>query len=270
MLTPYYSRDGVTIYCGNCLEVMPQLEPPVDAIIADWPYGTTACEWDSIIPLEPLWKECKRLIKGNGAVVLTASDPFTPILQMSNFEWYRYKWIWEKERLTNVLQVEKRPGKTIEDCLIFYQYQPIYNPQFSKHSGELRTNKIKNGSLGILIDAQNKKAVAYRDDRKRYPTQVLRINRDILVSNLHPTQKPVALMSYLIRTYTNPGELILDNTMGSGTTLVAAKNTGRRTIGIDIDEHWCKVAVDRLTNTKYISLPNGNGKLKAQQLELIS
>ncbi len=234
-------------YQGDCLEVMKGIEDKsIDMILADLPYGTTACHWDVLIPFEPLWEQYKRIIKDNGAIVLTASQPFTSALVMSNIKMFKYCWYWIKERPVNVLQIKKRAGKNVEDILVFYNGQCKYNPQKTDYGGKLRTNKIKNGSLGKLIDNKNKKAVSYRDDRTRYPLQTLYFQRDILKSNLHPTQKPVALFEYLIKTYTNEGDLVLDNVAGSGTTGVACKNTNRNFILIEQDEKYCEVIKERV------------------------
>jgi len=193
-----------------------------------------------------MWIELKRIIKPNGAIILFGQEPFSSILRVSNLKDYKYDWYWQKERLTNVMQVKKRPGKVIETISVFYEKQCTYNPQKTQHTGILRTNKIKNGSLGLLIDSKNNKPVSYRDDRTRYPIQVLKFSRDILKSNLHPTQKPVALMEYLIKTYTNEKETVLDFTMGSGTTGVACINTNRNFIGIELDNNYFSIAKKRI------------------------
>ena len=233
---------------GDCLERMKEIESgSVDMVLADPPYGTTACKWDSIIPLEPMWEQLKRVIKPNGAIVLTSQQPFTSALIMSNVKDFKYCWTWEKERLTNIAQVKKRAGKTVEDVCVFYKKQPIYNPQMVKHEGALRSNKVKYGKIGKLVDSGNKPVKEYKDTGWRYPTQVLRIKRDILTTNIHPTQKPVALMEYLIKTYTNEGETVLDFTTGSGTTGVACKNLNRHFIGIELDEQYFKIAQDRIS-----------------------
>ncbi len=232
---------------GDCLKVMKDMpDNSIDMILCDLPYGTTACKWDTIIPFELLWEHYKRLIKDNGAIVLTASQPFTSKLVMSNLKDFKYCWYWEKERLTNIAQVKKRAGKTVEEVVIFYHKQPQYNPQMVKHNGVKRTNKVKNGIMGKLTDTNEKRVKEYIDTGYRYPTQVLKIQRDILKSNLHPTQKPVALFEYLIKTYTNENDLVLDNCLGSGTTAVACQNLNRNFIGIEISNEYCDVARERL------------------------
>jgi len=241
------------IYCGDCLEIMKQIpDKSIDMVLCDLPYGTTACKWDTIIPFEPLWEQYKRIIKDNGAIVLTASQPFTSALVMSNIKMFKYCWYWEKERLTNIAQVKNRAGKTVEECVVFYKKQPIYNPQMVKYIGKKRTNKVKNGVMGKLTDSNTKKVKEYIDTGFRYPTQILKIKRDTLTSNLHPTQKPVALFEYLIKTYTSVGDTILDNCIGSGTTAVAAINTGRNFIGIEMDKGYCDIAEERIKNLKIV------------------
>jgi len=238
---------AIELLQGDCLAVMKEIESgSVDMVLTDPPYGTTSCKWDSIIPLEPMWEQLKRIIKPNGAIVMTASQPFTSALVISNPKMFKYCWVWEKERLTNVAQVKKRAGKTVEDVCVFYKKQPTYNPQMVKHEGPLRSNKVKNGKMGALTDSGMKKVKEYKDTGWRYPTQVLKFKRDILTSNLHPTQKPIALMEYLIKTYTNEGETVLDFTMGSGSTGVACKNTNRDFIGIELDPDYFAIAEERI------------------------
>lgn len=237
----------ITLWQGDCLEEMKKIsDGSVDAIITDPPYGTTACKWDSVIPFEPMWEQLKRIIKPNGVVALFGQEPFSSALRLSNPKWYKYDWYWEKERITNIAQVKKRAGKVIENISIFYSKQPTYNPQMVKYEGKRRANKVKDGKMGKLIDNNSKKVIEYNDTGWRYPTQVLKYKRDILTSNLHPTQKPVALIEYLIKTYTNEGETVLDFTMGSGTTGVACKNLNRNFIGIELDEDYFKIAQERI------------------------
>ena len=193
-----------------------------------------------------MWEQLKRIIKPNGAVVLFGQEPFSSILRLSNIKEYKYDWYWEKERLVNIQQVKKRAGKTVEVISVFYSRQPTYNPQMQAYTGKLRTNRVKDGSLGILTDSNTQKVVEYVDKGVRYPTQVLKFKRDILTSNLHPTQKPVALMEYLIKTYTNEGETVLDFTAGSFTTGVACVNLNRKFIGIEMDEGYFNIGVNRI------------------------
>lgn len=243
---------NINLMNGDCLELMKAIpDGSVDLVLTDPPYGTTACKWDSIIPLEPMWEQLKRVIKPNGAIVLFGQEPFSSALRLSSPKWYKYDWYWEKERITNIAQVKKRAGKVIENISIFYSKQPTYNPQMVKYEGKKRSNKVKDGRMGKLIDNTNKKVIEYNDTGWRYPTQVLKYKRDILTSNLHPTQKPVALMEYLIRTYTNEGETVLDFTMGSGTTGVACVNTNRNFIGIELDKDYFEIAQDRINDAQH-------------------
>ena len=182
--------------------------------------------------------------------MLTASQPFTSKLVTSNIKMFKYCWYWEKERLTNIAQVKKRAGKTVEECVIFYKKQPVYNPQMVKYVGKIRTNKVKNGVMGILTDNNTKKVKEYKDNGFRYPTQVLKIQRDTLKSNLHPTQKPVALFEYLIKTYTNEGDLVLDNCAGSFTTAIASENLKRNWICIEKEEKYCNIGRKRIEENR--------------------
>ena len=232
---------------GDCLELMAQIpDGSVDMIMCDLPYGTTACKWDSVIPFEPLWAHYKRVIKRNGAIVLTASQPFTTALISSNMKDFRYSLVWEKEQATNFMQAHIQFGKSHEDVAVFYQKQPNYAPQMTKADTPSKSggkNKIETIGGGFIGGAPKNEG-----SLERFPKSVLRFNRDR--TGLHPTQKPVALMEYLIRTYTNEGETVLDNCMGSGTTGVACANTGRKFIGIEKDAHYFSIATERIESAK--------------------
>lgn len=234
------------IYNGDCLEVMKNIsDKSVDLVLCDLPYGTTNCSWDVIIPFDKLWEQYNRIVKNNGAIVLFGQEPFSSLLRCSNLKDYRYDIYWEKERITNIMQVKKRVGKTVETISVFYKN----NPQMVKYDGPKRSNKVKNGKLGKLIDdANDKKVTEYNDTGLRYPTQVWKFKRDILTSNLHPTQKPVLLLEELIKTFTNEGDVVLDNCMGSGSTGVACKNTNRNFIGIELDKTYFDIAKNRIEN----------------------
>ncbi len=237
------------IWNGDCLELMKNIpDKSIDCIICDLPYGVTSSSWDLVIPFEPLWSQYHRICKENAAIVLFGQEPFSSVLRLSNLKNWKYDWYWEKERLTNIAQVKKRAGKTIETISVFYKTQCVYNPQMEKHNGPLRTNKVKDGKMGKLTDSGQKKVFEYVDTGFRYPTQVLKFQRDCLKSNLHPTQKPLGLLEYLIKTYTNEGDLILDNCFGSGSTLVGAKNLGRQFIGIEKEEVYYNIGVERVKN----------------------
>lgn len=240
----------IKLYNDDCLKQMKNIENnSIDCIICDLPYGTTKCSWDIIIPFEQLWKEYNRIIKNNGAIILFGQEPFSTLLRASNLKNYKYDIYWEKERLTNVNQVKKRVGKTIETISIFYDKQCTYNPQMVIYEGPKRSNKVKNGKLGTLTDQQEKKVIEYNDTGFRYPTQLWHFKRDILTCNLHPTQKPLALLEALVKTFSNEGDIILDNCMGSGTTGVACKKLHRNFIGIELNENYFKIAENRINNT---------------------
>lgn len=239
----------IDLKCGNCLELMKDIpDKSIDMILCDLPYGTTSCSWDVIIPFKPLWEQYNRIIKDNGVIALFGNEPFSSYLRLSNIKHYKYDIYWEKERLTNIAQVKRRVGKTIETISIFYKKQCTYNPQMIKYNGKKRTNKVKNGKLGILTDSQNKKVKEYQDTGYRYPTQVWKFQRDCLKSNLHPTQKPVALLEELIKTFSNDGDVILDNCMGSGSTGVACKRLNRSFIGFEISPEYYNIAKERIKN----------------------
>ena len=238
---------------GDCISEMQSIpNKSIDLILCDLPYGTTKCSWDIIIPFDKLWEQYNRIIKDNGAIILFGQEPFSSLLRCSNLDFYKYDIYWEKERLTNVMQVKKRPGKTIETISVFYKNQPTYNPQMIKYDGPIRTNKVKHGKLGKLIDDNNDKQVKeYVDTGYRYPTQVWKFKRDILTSNLHPTQKPVKLLEELIKTYSDEGDTILDNCMGSGSTGIACINTNRNFIGIELNEEYFNISKNRIETYKF-------------------
>lgn len=237
------------IYNEDCLEGMKKIpDGVVDAIICDLPYGTTSCQWDVVIPFDQLWEQYHRICKPNAAIILFGSEPFSSFLRMSNLDEYGYDIYWEKERLANINQVKRRVGKTVETISIFYKSQCTYNPQMTVYTGTPRTNKVKNGKLGKLTDGSEKPVFEYKDNGLRYPTQVWKFQRDCLTSNIHPTQKPVALIQQLIKTYTNEGELILDNCMGSGTTAIAAILENRRFIGFELDKEYYDKANERIAD----------------------
>jgi len=235
---------------GDCLEKMKDIpDKSIDMVLCDPPYGTTPCKWDSIINFLQLWQEYDRIVKENGAILLFGQEPFSSLLRCSNLQNFKYDWYWEKERLTNIFQVKRRPGKTVEVISVFYKKSPQYNPQKTIYSGKKVTNKIGTDarwSETMSTNLTTSRPLEYVDNGFRHPTQVLRINRDNNRKGLHPTQKPVPLLEYLIKTYTLENEVVLDNTMGSGSTGVACVNTNRDFIGIEKDEKWFKVAEDRV------------------------
>ncbi len=240
IMDKFYSDSNTDIYCGDCLEIMPQL-PKVDMILCDLPYGTTACSWDTIIPFEPLWKEYKRIIKDNGAIVLTASQPFTSALVMSNIKMFKYEWIWEKDKGANFASCKKTPMKTHENILVFGggQYFPQMKERPVKNIRQNKPRINKSSQTGTEWLCENSKG----NLPVKYPESVLNFNA--CREYKHPTQKPVALFEYLIKTYTNAGDLVLDNCVGSGTTAVACKNTNRKCVGIELSEDYCAIAAAR-------------------------
>lgn len=236
-----------TLYNEDCLETMKNIEPKsIDCVICDLPYGSTTQSWDKVIPIKDLWAAYDRIVKDNGAIVLFGQEPFSSLLRISNLKNYKYDIYWEKERLTNIGQVKRRVGKTVETISIFYKKQCTYNPQMIKYDGPQRTNKVKNGTLGTLVDSQEKRVKEYKDTGWRYPTQVWKYKRDCLTCNLHPTQKPLELLINLVKTFSNEGDLILDNCMGSGTTGVACVLTNRNFIGIEKEEKYFTIAKARI------------------------
>ena len=232
---------------GDCLVEMPKIpDKSIDMILCDLPYGTTACSWDTIIPFEPLWEQYKRIIKDKGAIVLTASQPFTSALVMSNIKMFKYELIWHKSIPSGNMCAKTQPMKNHENILIFGKGKTKYNPQMEKRSEN--THKTGKGGLYKVKSEHLKNFVAIRKEPNilRYPTSVRSINNVARHNSLHPTQKPVALFEYLIKTYTNEGDIVLDNCIGSGTTAVACKRLKRNFIGIEISEKYCKIARQRL------------------------
>ena len=234
----------INLHKGDCLEVMDRLIADgvkVDAIITDPPYGTTACKWDIVIPLEPMWDQLKRVIKPNGAIVMTASQPFTSVLVSSNLGMFAYEWIWVKSKITGVLNAKKMPVRKHEQVLVFCDKKctGTYNAQGLVAKGTVTKQGGNSDNYG------QRNAKEYIQAWTNWPRDVLEIKSE--GKTVHPTQKPVALMEYLIKTYTNEGETVLDFTMGSGTTGVAAKNLNRKFIGIELDQEYFKIAQERIS-----------------------
>ncbi len=235
---------------GDCLERMKEIpDGSVDMILCDLPYGTTACKWDTVIPFEPLWAQYKRMIKPNGAIVLFGSQPFTSAVGASNLGMLKYGLYWRKTRATGHLNAKKMPMKDIEDCLVFYTSQCTYNPQGLIRLGKKQRNSASHIARGISsaptsVVTGGISNIEYVQEFTNYPRQVLGFASE--GATQHPTQKPVDLCEYLIRTYTNEGETVLDNCMGSGTTGVACLNTRRKFIGIELDEGYFEIAKKRI------------------------
>lgn len=242
---------------GDCLEVMKDIpDKSIDMILCDLPYGTTACKWDTIIPFEPLWAEYERVIKDNGAIILTASQPFTSALIMSNPKIFKYEWIWDKGTGTNFMSVKREPLRQHEQVLVFGKGKINYNPQPTELSsnGKSRNNRKNHTdhkkTETIYGDVSKLKRPDYTGKTIGYPKTILRYNREqnnqYKKQVFHPTQKPVALFEYLIKTYTTEGEIVLDNCIGSGTTAVAAIQNGRNFIGIEKDPDYARIARERV------------------------
>jgi len=246
-------KDTIQLYKGDCLEVMKQIKTnSVDAIICDPPYGTTACKWDSVIDFTLMWGQLNRIIKPNGAIVLFGSEPFSSALRMSNIKNYKYDWKWRKSKANGFFNVKKMPLKDFEDVCVFYKRLPTYNPQ-----NIIKVNKIIKNCKGKKDNKNhisghnggNIKNDTYTQEFTNYPKQILDFKIEPIPK--HPTQKPIALMEYLIKTYTNENETVLDFTMGSGSTGVACQNTNRNFIGIEQDEKYFEIAKQRIKENEY-------------------
>ncbi len=232
---------------GDCLELMKDIpDGSVDMILADLPYGTTACKWDTIIPFEPLWEQYKRVIKPNGAIVLTASQPFTSALVMSNPKMFKYEWIWEKPQPSNSLLANKQPLKYHENILVFGGNK--YNPEMwegkPNHGRNDSGEDMKTEILGTKI-----KRTTTNKNGIKYPKSIIKFTAP-RTGKIHPTQKPVALFEYLIKTYTNEGDLVLDNVAGSFTTAVAADNLNRNWICIEQEQEYCEIGRKRINENR--------------------
>lgn len=238
---------SITLYNNDCLIQMQSIEDKsIDMVLCDLPYGMTKNKWDSVIPFEKLWKEYHRIIKENGAIVLFGSQPFTSLLVTSNLKYFRYSLVWEKNKFSDFLNAKRKPMKVNEDILIFYKKQPTYNPQYWFSTPYTRWNTQQ------AVDKQtnygsHKENIAESKDGKRLPTTVLKFNR--VERPEHPTQKPVDLLEWLIKTYSNENETILDNCMGVGSTGTACKNLKRNFIGIEIEKKYYDIALDKLTKS---------------------
>jgi len=235
------------IYLGDCLELMPQIaSASIDMILCDLPYGTTACKWDTIIPFDKLWEQYERIIKENGAIVLTGSQPFTSALIMSNAKLFKYEWIWDKKAANNFLNCNKEPLKRHENILVFYKKTPTYNPQKTKGEPYITTAK----SAAVIKGANSGArpiAVTTVSDGERFPISIITYPLD---KKIHPTQKPVSLFEYLINTYTNEGEIVLDNCGGSGTTAIACVNTKRKYIVMEKEQEYFDISQKRVAEYK--------------------
>lgn len=244
--TMFPSKSKIELIHGDCLEVMPRIpNGSIDAIIADPPYGTTACKWDSIIPLEPMWEQLKRVIKKNGAIVLTASQPFTSALIMSNIKMFKYEWVWDKARGYGHLVCKYRPMQQTESAVVFGNGKINYYPQTKKRDKPIFCDE-RTGKRTEIMGGKISKTYKGNWVDTIQPTNLIKFSQEAQVLRVHATQKPVALMEYLIKTYTNEGETVLDFCMGSGTTMVACRNLNRNGIGIEKDPEYFKIAQERI------------------------
>jgi DNA modification methylase len=243
------------LFNDDCLKVLPTIpDKSIDLILTDPPYGTTACKWDTCIPFQPMWKELKRIIKDNGAIALFGSEPFSSYLRTSNIDWFKYDWYWNKKRISNPLLAKKQPLRNIEIISLFYKKQTIYNPQPTQKStsiglskkGHNFFHKTETTNSNLIVD-RNKTDIGYPKTLIEHIKVMNNLSKD--KAGLHPTQKPIELMEYLIKTYTNESDTVLDFTMGSGSTGVACKNLNRDFIGIELDQEYFKIAKERIEST---------------------
>ena len=252
--------ENIQLYKGDCLEVMDELIEQgvkVDAIITDPPYGTTACKWDSVIPFDEMWKRLNKLIKPNGAIVLFGSEPFSSQLRCSNLKNYKYDWVWNKKLAGNGILAKKQPLKIHENVIVFNS--KIYIPQMTK--GKLRKKLTNNLKISEINGGDGVKRATETFNDKYYPTSIQEFSIANLRRNrLHPTQKPVDLLEYLIKTYTNENEVVLDFTMGSGSTGVACLNTNRKFIGIELEDKYFNIAKERIEEVR-------NNKININEIE---
>ena len=247
----------INLYNDDCLNILPRIpDRSIDFILTDPPYGTTQCKWDSVIPFEPMWKELKRIIKDNGCIALFGTEPFSSNLRLSNLDWFKYDWVWNKKKPSNVFLVKKQPLKNIELISIFYKQQPTYNPQPTiKHTSKGFSQKNHNlfhqdktKGFAKVIDNRNTTNIGYPKVLLDHIKVINNLSKD--KSGFHPTQKPIELCEYLIKTYTYENETVLDFTMGSGTTGVACKNTCRNFLGIEKEKKYFDIAKQRIDASK--------------------
>ncbi len=242
------SNSNFNIMLGDYADRLKEIDDcSIDLVLCDPPYGTTPLEWDKEIDFSKFWQLIERVIKPTTPVLIFAQEPFASKLRLSNLDWYKYDWYWKKERPTNIFQVKRRPAKYVENICVFYKEQCLYFPQKVQHTGNKVTNKVK-GTFSQSISANQIKPTEYKDDGTRYPCEILEFTRDVYYENLHPTQKPVALLEYLIKTYTEKEQTVLDMFMGSGSTGVACLKTNRNFIGIDSDETYFEISKKRLAD----------------------
>lgn len=237
-------NDDIKLYNGDCMKLLQNVpDESVDMILCDLPYGTTDCDWDIPLPLNKLWREYKRVMKDSGAAVLFSQLPFAVDLINANRKWFRYEWIWDKRNAVGFLNANKMPLKQHENVLVFYKHLPTYNPQFTEGKPYVRGRNHDSNVYGSYAPTKT------ISDGRRFPNDLLSISNNRSKSQ-HPTQKPVPLCEYLIKTYTNEGEVVLDNCMGSGSTGVACVNTGRRFIGMELNKEFYETAAERIKKAR--------------------
>lgn len=239
--------DNIELWCGDCLELMKDIpDKSVDMILCDLPYGSTSCSWDSIIPFEDLWEQYNRIIKDKSAIVLFGSEPFSSYLRMSNIKNYKYDWIWDKKIPSGMCNAKIQPMRQTENISVFINGKSYYNPQMTKRDVPIKAGGFKQSASGGSMGKDMKSLHKVYDEK--YPTTLLTFDK-IRKGSLHPTQKPVPLLEYLIKTYTKDGDVVLDNCMGSGSTGVACVNTDRKFIGIELDNTYFEIAKERINKT---------------------
>ena len=257
---PYYQDDYCTIYNADCINILKSMpDKSVDFVLCDLPYGITNCKWDNVIPFDLMWEQYNRLIKNRGCIALFCAEPFASKLRMSNIKQYKYDWIWDKCTLSNPLIAKYQPLRRYENIAIFSKMRHNYYPIFTTINNPRKNHKPtkkKTDLFSGLASGYFERSEKNKKHNQRYPYNIIKLNRQSTeCSNdkrLHPTQKPVALCEYLINTYTKIGETVLDNCMGVGSTLVASKNLNRKAIGIEIEERYCEIAVERLQNVQMV------------------
>ena len=251
----YFQVDDGILYHADCLKIIGKFPEGIfDAIITDLPYGITACKWDAIIPFNEMWKEIKKIRKDNTPIILFGHEPFSSLLRISNLEEYKYDWYWNKVVASNFLNAKKQPLRNIENIIVFYKKQPTYNPQitygFPRKISSAKNRRITANRFNETDDKLYSKfypdGLNDYNSTKRFPKVLLTFSTDKQKEHYHPTQKPVALLKYLIETYTKENDLVLDFTCGSGTTLIACEELNRKWIGIEIERKYCEIAKKRI------------------------
>lgn len=243
----YHATQNGHLFYGDCLEIMAHVEDKsIDLILCDLPYGTTRCKWDVVIPFDALWKEYERIIKDNGVILLFSQAPFDKLLACSNLKLFRYEWIWEKTQATGHLNAKRMPMKAHETILVFYKKMPTYNP--IKTTGHIRKTASAKSKIGNRNNLYGNYKLTDYDSTERFPRSILHFPSDKQIACFHPTQKPVDLLAYFIQTYTNKGNMVLDNTSGSGTLAVACEQLDRQWICIEKEKEYCDITVNRLSS----------------------